>query len=73
MSENVLILVNLIGLTVFSLVGLGVYCLVSDLYWERSHLKHISTVVPLEEWRKKEPYEFLQRYIDQVLMLIKER
>jgi len=33
MSENFLIVFNLIGLTVFTLMGFGVYCAVSSWYW----------------------------------------
>lgn len=33
MSETFIIIFNLIGLTVFGFIGLGVYCLVSTAYW----------------------------------------
>lgn len=33
MSEDFMIIFNLVGLIVFALIGLGVYCLVSERYW----------------------------------------
>lgn len=34
MSDILLNVVNIVGLFVFTLIGFGVYCLVSQLYWD---------------------------------------